>query len=68
MPRNFALVFRPWFPGLRFHFLQALDRLTDGRIESGAPSFQMRVNLGAHPRIPEFFDVVGSPGGGLNGV
>src|SRR5208282_2732398 len=44
---------------------EAFDRRADGRVQPGATRFKMRKNCGAHSRVPEFFDVISSPGYGL---
>src|SRR4051794_20885638 len=46
--------------GLRL--LQRLERVADIGVKPAAAGIQMRKNRLAHPRIPEFLDVVGDAG------
>ena len=43
------------------HRLQAGDSIPDVRIQSRAAAVEMRQDRGAHPRIPEFADMIGDP-------
>jgi hypothetical protein len=45
-------------------FGQTLDRSTGNGVQSFAACFQMREDLLAHSRIPEFIDVIRRPHGG----